>query len=294
MSRFQPEKTRQMPFPSTAHRRSLPLDQGSISYLEWVNSGPAFYFAHANGFNAQTYCELLSPLAEGSHVLASDARGHGQTELPAEPGMAKGWTILRDDLIGVLETLNLGPMVLGGHSLGAVVSLMVATTRPDLVRGLVLVEPVLVPGDTPDRNNPGPALMEMTQRRREKFLSFDDVLNAYRGRGAFESWPEQVLIDYLQSGLKTEPDCVRLACAPRWEADIYGGSVIGAANLGASVRCPITLIYGDTNSTTPAGEAQILAQDANARLVKVTGASHFLPMERPDVVREEIMRMMEC
>ena len=273
-------------------RRAIPLNHGRISCLEWTGRGPVIHFAHANGFNDQTYCELLSPLGDRLHILASDARGHGQTELPAEPGMAKDWIIFRDDLIALLEATQSSPAILGGHSLGAVVSLMVAVKRPDLVRGLILVEPVLVPLDEPSRNNPGPALADMTVRRREKFLSFDDVLKAYRGRGAFETWPEQVLTDYLRSGLKNGPDGVRLACAPLWEADVYRGSVIGAAHLGASVKCPVTLVYGDTDSTTPQTEAEILKQNVGARLVKVPDATHFLPMEQPAIVREEINRLM--
>ncbi len=121
---------------SAARRRQVAVPGGAIAGLEF---GPAdrpldVLFLHANGFNAQTYSELLSPLAERIHVVASDARGHGQSELPAEPGLAKGWTVFRDDLIALLESLKLGAAVLGGHSLGAVVSLMVASTRPDLVR----------------------------------------------------------------------------------------------------------------------------------------------------------------
>ena len=55
---------------------------GEVSYLEWENSGPALHFAHANGFNAETYRRLLQPLASLFHIFALDMRGHGFTTLP--------------------------------------------------------------------------------------------------------------------------------------------------------------------------------------------------------------------
>jgi pimeloyl-ACP methyl ester carboxylesterase len=271
-------------------RRRLSLNQGNISYLEWPGDGLAVHFAHANGFNAQTYCALLSPLSPDFHVTASDARGHGFTDLPAEPGLAKNWTIMRDDLTALLDALGPAPIILAGHSLGAITSLMLAVREPRRVSGLVLVEPVLVPENSPGEDNPGVALAALTRRRREKFSSFDEVFKAYCGRPAFETWPEDVLADYLKGGLKPDGDGVRLACTPSWEAAIYDNTKIGASKLVVEVQCPVTLIYGDSNSTVPEDEADIF-RAANARVVKVTGASHFLPMEHPEIVRDEIRRM---
>ena len=41
-----------------------------MSTLEWENDGPALHFAHANGFNAQTYQSLLQPLSGRFHIHA--------------------------------------------------------------------------------------------------------------------------------------------------------------------------------------------------------------------------------
>lgn len=275
---------------SDPHRKSLGLKEGRLSLLEWPGSGPTFHFAHANGFNAQTYSQLLAPLGGRFSVLASDARGHGLTDLPTVPGSAKGWDLLARDLAETLEQLPAGPIVLAGHSLGGITSMMVAAARPDRVRGLILVEPVLVPEKYP---GPGPALAVMTRKRRDRFASLEDALNSYRGRGAFASWPEGVLRDYLEGGLLPADDGVRLACSPAWEAEIYADNPVGAAQLASKVNCPITVLYGDTNSTAPDSEVKFIAQHATARIVKIPGASHFLPMEKPEVVREEIARMME-
>jgi pimeloyl-ACP methyl ester carboxylesterase len=95
-------------------------------------------FLHATGFNAITYQSLLEPLGGQMHVAAIDIRGHGRTKLPANPRRLRSWNRFRDDVIQVLEQIAPTGAVLGGHSMGATVSLLVAAKRPDLVRGLML------------------------------------------------------------------------------------------------------------------------------------------------------------
>src|SRR5215469_7049676 len=119
-------------------RKQVPLGDGAMSYLEWPKEGLQLNFAHANGFNAETYKALLAPLSDEFHLFACDQRGQGFSSLPARPGLADGWTIFRDDLIAYLERVIRIPAILAGHSMGATASLMAAACAPHLVKALVL------------------------------------------------------------------------------------------------------------------------------------------------------------
>ena len=284
-------------------RKPVALPDGSVSTLEWSADAPLLHFSHANGFNAQTYRGLLGPLAGRFRIVASDMRGHGFSTLPAIPGMQEGWRIFGSDLAAVLDALDRKPVVLAGHSMGAIASLMVASRFPDRVRGIVLVEPVLVPrfsrifqrlirmmGVTPP---PGTDLATMAEKRRSVFPSFEMALSAYRGRGAFKTWQDDTLADYLRGGLiptgnGTE---MQLACAPQWEAASFRNAPSGSATIARGVRCPMTVIYAG-NGTAREHQVQIVKRLVPAtRLVQVPGTTHFLPMERPDIVREELARI---
>ena len=281
-------------------RRNLSLPEGCVSHLDWSGDGPFLHFAHATGFNAETYRGLLSPLTGQMRMTASDLRGHGFSTLPATPGTASGWTIYRDDLIRILEGLNKGPAILSGHSMGGTVSLMVAALRPDLVSGLVLVEPVLIPSFAwvfqflakVRGVNPGPNLADRAEQRRDYFPSFEAALTAYTGRGAFRTWQTETIADYLRGGLITDPASgqVKLACTPAWEAETFRSTPYGLARLIRRINCQVTLIYGTVGSTCRESEARIF-QRAGAHVVKADGASHFLPMEYPDLVQHEIERL---
>lgn len=285
-------------------RNSVAMADGAASYLEWQTAGPVLHFAHANGFNAATYRTLLAPLAQHLHIYAVDQRGHGFSTLPTPPGFAKGWHRFGDDLVRFLEALDCGPTLLAGHSMGAVASLMAAVTRPDLVCSLVLVEPVFVPA-VPRwflrlvRGLGVPTHKELAARaakRRERFESAEAAVDAYRGRGAFRTWPDEVLRDYVAGGVvPVDGDGVRLACAPHVEAEIFASAPIAAYRLATRVQCPVTLIRG-ANRDSSCG---IIATHTfrrgkpDARIVTVPETGHFLPMERPEVVRTEIARIAD-
>jgi len=86
-------------------RKQVAFEDGAFSYLEWeAEAGaPALHFAHATGFNAETYRTLLQPLAGRFHIYAADLRGHGFTTLPADPAAFKGWQSYGEDLARFLR-----------------------------------------------------------------------------------------------------------------------------------------------------------------------------------------------
>ncbi len=87
---------------------------------------------------AESWQQVMPLLAAHVHVVAYGRAGLGGSA-PA-PGPA---TIDRqvDDLTSVITGLAAGPCVLAGHSWGGILVQMLAFRRPDLVAGLVLVDP---------------------------------------------------------------------------------------------------------------------------------------------------------
>jgi pimeloyl-ACP methyl ester carboxylesterase len=276
-------------------RKNAESGGGTMSYLEWPGGGLPLNFTHANGFNAETYTSILAPLADDFHLLACDQRGHGFSSLPATPGLARNWTIFRDDLIAFLNRIAGAPVILAGHSMGATASLMAAAATPGRVRALVLFEPVLMTPVARQGANPSPDLAERSLRRRATFPSPEAALESWRGRGIFRAWSDQMVEDYVRGGLKPSPDGTwTLTCTPAWESECFRETPTSISRFASALRCPITIVYGTIISTTFESEiAEIVRVRPDVRVVKVDGASHFLPMEHPEIVREEIARMRE-
>ncbi len=263
----------------------IALKDGAAHLLDWGGAGPSVHFTHANGFNARTYVPILGPLAGTAHVMASDLRGHGATTLPADPAAHVSWRVYPADLIRVLDAVGRGPYVLAGHSMGGTTSLLVAAERPDLVKALVLFDPVALQfPENVDRDQI--PLVIGARKRRAVFPDVESARRAYTGRGAFKTWPAETLDAYLEGGLKPDAEGWRLACAPEWEAQNFR---LGPPDLLPAIdalECPITILHADEGST--AGQpllARIKARHPGAHIERVPGTTHFLPMERPDLVR---------
>jgi pimeloyl-ACP methyl ester carboxylesterase len=78
-------------------------------------------------------------------VVTPDAPAHGGRRV--QPGQTIAWPDLLSEAIAAAEALvasSGGPIVVGGHSMGSMVALGVATNRPDLVLATYLEDPPLM------------------------------------------------------------------------------------------------------------------------------------------------------
>ncbi len=247
-------------------------------------------FSHATGFNALTYRAVLAPLAQDLRILAIDQRGHGQSTLPANPEGRLDWLDFRDDLIALARTLELRGSVFAGHSMGATVSLLAAAEAPEIAKALVLFDPVIF---FAEESGGGPANSPLVQgalRRRAVFPDRGAALAAYAGRGAFASWPREMVADYVAGGFRgLASGEVALACDPKWEAAVFAFQAHDCwGPLEASV-CPIDIYRAERETTLRLGDREAaLTAAGRIRIETIAGTSHFLPMERPEVVRRAL------
>jgi pimeloyl-ACP methyl ester carboxylesterase len=279
-------------------RITISTPAGPVSALQ-AGAGQRLHFAHATGMNAQLYAAMLAPLADHFAITASDARGHGFTGLDRDPARLTSWDEFARHLGHLLDVIDAAaPWILAGHSMGATVSLLAAAMRPDRVAGLVLLDPPMLSFDVARQVRAGAvlpdhAMVEQAARRRGAFSSRAEARAAYHGRGVFRSWSDADLDAYLDGGLLETETGVELACAPAFEAATFRAVSPNVEPALAAVRCPFILLAGDQGSTVQDIElAAFAAHPQCLSAQRIPGTSHFLPLERPDLVRAAIARIM--
>ncbi len=57
------------------------------------------------------------------------------------------------------------------------------------------------------------------------------------------------------------------------------------------IRCPARILKAEKGSTAHVGDGAAVTRHPLIRVETIAGASHFLPMERPDLAREAIFEM---
>lgn len=295
----------------TFHRRQTETPDGVMTSIDFGDPSQemAALWLHATGFNAMTYRSLLAPLGERHRVTALDMRGHGRSGLPADPKSIKSWHVHRDDVIAFLEAEATRPVVLGGHSMGGCVSLLVAGKRPDLVAGLVLVDPVVMSPRFYFWAHVLPFLPRSNQmarrakKRRPEFDSPEAAIEAYRGKGAFKTWREPFLEDYIADGLLkvASPDDKgaskwRLACEPVFEASTFKAQrnqPWGALKAVAKAEIPVVVFRPHIHPVMTTRVANRMMARYRALVMRERpGATHFHPMEVPYEVRDELVRQI--
>ncbi|WP_216217054.1 alpha/beta fold hydrolase [Amycolatopsis aidingensis] len=235
--------------------------------VEFGGSGQPIVLLHGLMGRARTWWSVARWLTAYGRVLGLDARGHGRLR---RRGSWRTEEFAADvaELIGELEA---GPAVVLGHSMGGLHAWVLAATRPELVRGIVIED------------------MAPDQRGR--------TVEAWRGY--FESWPVpfQSLAhvreffgstgDYFAECVLERPDGYHLMAdlddlyqiAAEWGRRDYWSYVEG-------VSCPALVIEAG-NTAMPAGQQAELAAriPGGARHLRVAGAGHVVHDDAPQEYR---------
>jgi pimeloyl-ACP methyl ester carboxylesterase len=156
----------------------VPVPGGDLHVGRWGDGPHVVVAAHGITGNHRSWQAVARVLGPDISLVAPDLRGRGRsTDLPGPFGMRAH----ADDLRSVLDHLDLDRAVLAGHSMGAYVATVAATTDPARWCSVVLVDGgVALP--LPDGVEPeamlagvlGPALarLEMTFATRTEYHDF--------------------------------------------------------------------------------------------------------------------------
>lgn len=248
---------------------------------------PIVLASHATGFCKEVFhpiVDLLIAARPAGEVVAFDHRAHGDSSVPPPP--YDWWDLGRD----VLCVLGGRRSVIGlGHSAGAASLLLAELLAPGTFRALVLVEPIVFPGPYGRAEH---TLVEAALKRKSSFSSPAAALENFSDKPTFAGWQPAALQAYVSGGLRPEGDRWVLKCPPEAEAEFYRGSTdhAGWERLG-EVGSDITLVAGEHSDTHPGRFLAATAEQLGGGHVDVIpGASHFVPMERPDVVAAHVLR----
>jgi pimeloyl-ACP methyl ester carboxylesterase len=278
------------------HSGARPLPMSVLAFGD-PNRPVDVVWLHANGLNAATYRDMLSPLGEHLRVLAIDQRGHGGTPQLCDIADKRDAYDLRDDLLALLEIVAADrPVILAGHSLGGCVSLLAAAEAPARVRGMALFDPVVLSQATEaaliqagGRMLPESGLAAKARSRRNDFPSREAALANYKGRAIFTTWPDAAVEGYVEAGFRDLPGGggVELSCAPAWEAANFTAHGHDSWEAMARIEAPIIIHRAEHGSTCSISTAAEFPRPAGqVEVITVAGATHFLPIEKPELVRQ--------
>lgn len=259
-------------------------------------SKPILHFVHANSYPSGTYRMFLDALSHHYDVHSLPMHAHD----PRYP-IKTGWRELADELVAGLASRSLGPVTLVGHSMGGVLSLMAAKSRPDLVRGVVLLDAPIVAGWRAwfvrlTRNS---ALNErfsparLSARRRNVWPDAEAAFQHFVSKDVFARWAPGVLRDYIQHGLAPHPEGVTLRFTREAETAVYRGL---PDHIGALVKSGFPVPAGFVGGID-SEECRLAGLAATKRLVgehvRQVAGGHLFPMESPGIAAAAVHDLIQ-
>ncbi len=216
-------------------------------------------------------------LSANRRVIAFDQRGNGQSSMP--PG---GYTVQQfaADTIALIETLNAAPCILFGNSIGGLVALEIAMTKPELLHGLICAAcPVGLKGE------PMPPETQMTMLRGAA-LPMDQATAALMDILFETDYPDAhpELLDAAVEKRRTYPSPPLSLMGPLQSALAYD-----ALDQLKELSLPTLILHGDKDRIVPVGNAGILGDTIpTATVTTVPGVGHALVVEAADPVNEAV------
>jgi len=266
--------------------------------LEWGTGDRTIVMLHGFLELAFAFDELAKRLAaQGFHVLASDARGHGETDWVG----AGGYYHFADYTLDVdawTTAIGLDRFDLIGHSMGGTVATMYAGIRPGRIHRLVTIEG-LGPPEQPIESAPArfarwfDAVNRVRSRVGRPMASVDEALE--RMRDIHPRIPESIGRAIAERATKPHPSgegvMWRYDPLHRTESPIPYNLALHKALL-ARIDAPTLVVLGERGMRLT-DEAARIATIRNARSVEVKGAGHMLHWEAPDTLAPMIAEHLE-
>jgi lipase len=267
-----------------------------IAVWDWPGAGPPLVFAHATGFHGRCW-DAVARRFPGRRRLALEFRGHGRSGKPAPP---YPWRWFGEDVAAVVSQFGLRGAVGIGHSMGGHALASSEAARDGGFAALVLVDPVVFPPSHYGAPHPP---VDFIRRRRSQWRGPEEMLAAFRNRRPFERWNPEVFRDYCDYALLPAADGFTLACPPEVEASIYENSYTPESDIHAGLRevkIPVAVLRADAQpapglfdlASSPTWP-RLAAAFANGRDIPLSDRNHYIPMETPEVVAEEIRGILE-
>jgi pimeloyl-ACP methyl ester carboxylesterase len=121
-----------------------------LAYETAGAGNPPMIFVHGWACDRSYFAPQFRHFAAGHAVAAIDLRGHGDSSRPAPGPGVYDIDVLARDVLAVTRAAGLGPPVLVGHSLGALIGLACAA-RAGAIRALVMVDPAPITNEKAKR-----------------------------------------------------------------------------------------------------------------------------------------------
>ena len=258
------------------------------------------FFLHGNGFPPKAYCDFLNKLSFSGNVFAMYQKPLSPTEI--DPLSIRGWNIFKDDALHFLKKNDLRKSVGVGHSMGAIIILVIEIQNPGTFKKIFLLDPVIT---SPFKSILYKMLLKLglidkfhpmilrTNNKKMIYETKEEIYKSYRSKKVFSKIADENLKHYINSIIQEKDGQVEIKISKKWENTIYrNGSLYDYMiwkNI-SKVKTPVYIITPKNNEFGHFNYGSYLKRKNNKFInLKVNNSTHLFPLERPEKTAELII-----
>jgi 3-oxoadipate enol-lactonase len=216
----------------------------------------------------------------GPDILVYDCRGHGRSGKPKGPYTIES---AADDLADLMSHVGWTRACVAGASMGGCISLAFAVRYPQKTTGLGLIDTTAWYG--------ADSVQKWEERGQQGFTQgMASLLGFQLSRwlsDAFRERHPEIVEEAKRVFVGNDPAAYLETCRMLGAADLRAGL--------ASIVCPTRVVVGaEDYATPPAMAAALEAGIPHATLRIIEGVRHFTPLECPQLIAEELSRLLDA
>lgn len=245
-----------------------------LHYLEWLGTEPTIVLLHPNRTNARVWDFAVAESGLPNRFVALDHRGHGRSDWPEQGYALQDYV---DDDAAVLQELGGGqPVVLVGAATGGNVALLLASQHPDLVAGLVVIDPGL---------SLDPDINADVQNQIDRFYRFDDFEDAAASLAFSGYWTDRMRAHFVSHAYAPDGEG-GVQATYRKEAAMETETALEEDLWDLiDVHCPTLALRGDVSEVFDRGRLLRLADIVDdCTIAEIPRANHRVMQDAPRAV----------
>jgi pimeloyl-ACP methyl ester carboxylesterase len=276
-----------------------------VHYVDFGGAadGPTVLLVHGLGGSHLNWDLLAPKLTPATRVVALDLPGFGLSAPTGRPATVRG----NVDVLGkVMAHVSDTPVVLVGNSMGGLVSVLATARMPQLVRGLVLIDPALpaaqrvlrTPADAWNIATYAlPGIGERRRRARRHRIGALDTLRETLVRGGVdEATLPAGLIERSVAIVERQSEIAGMDRAYLSASRSLVWTLFRAPRYHSamsSIEVPVLLMHGDQDQLVPVTAARSAARHHPAwRYIELAGEGHTPQLQSPDTVAAYILEWL--
>ncbi len=241
-----------------------------IHYTRTGGDKPPIILLHGLMTNGLCWTTLARGLENEYDVIMPDARGHGKSSAPE---FGYGYEDQANDAAGLIKALKLPPPLLLGHSMGGMTAAVLASRKPNLLKGLVLADPSFI----------SPKLQrevydsDVADKHREILkMSLDEVIAD--GRARHPGRPQETIELFARARLQTCMSAFEVLTPPNPDYK----------QLVSQIDVRTLLVIGDKGVVSLAAAGELQHLNSGLKIEQIREAGHALHIDQPDKFAEVV------